>query len=486
MRQAWKIADLTILTFENQLGLLRFALCEIQKWAGSESDERSPQLVMQVDSCVTCCRLLIGKIDHEVSQFEKTAAGNLELGSKLALLFKTKDMEQIQRMVDQQTHTLTLLLSACNSNALEEQRKTLQQPKAIRAFEEVDRDTASLIVHRDTDSIVTATSVSSSRWSVQFAFDKELFITRVYERWIRNLATMRRTQSQVQSNTSQENKQQSFDSDLSLSNRPSQIEGTIMTRTDTMASGRSSRSSLSLGERITSFRRSAKGQESQPLAEKLQAEESHRIDQKLKDESKLASREIKAVIFGLKIRKRMFEEMRRFSGQPCYTNEQLAFFRPIIFETLIRSVKYLAEALQHDRIIDEMDTAQHWLESMLSDEELNPETGLDSEFATTVRSIMEHPATKALMEDNDFNLPDNGEYFLNEIDRLSSDGYIPTDQDAIKCTEPLPNRVEANLDKGDLCMRLTDPGSATASSTSVMEPKASLTPDDRYRDCPSP
>jgi guanine nucleotide-binding protein G(i) subunit alpha len=115
MRQAWKVADLSVFAFENQLNLLKFALCEIQKWTESRSNERSHQLVMQVDSCMTCCRLLIGKLDGQVSQFQKTTAGDLEFGSKLSFLFKTKDMEQIQRMVDQQTHTLTLLLSACNS-----------------------------------------------------------------------------------------------------------------------------------------------------------------------------------------------------------------------------------------------------------------------------------------------------------------------------------------------------------------------------------
>jgi hypothetical protein len=114
MRQAWKIADLTVLSFENQLNLLHFALCEVQKWAAFKSDGQSPQLGMQVDKCVACCQLLIAKIDQEVSQFEKTISGELELGSKLTLLFKTKEMEQIKRMVDQQTQALTLLLSACN------------------------------------------------------------------------------------------------------------------------------------------------------------------------------------------------------------------------------------------------------------------------------------------------------------------------------------------------------------------------------------
>lgn len=115
MRQAWKIADLTVLAFENQLNLLKIALCQIQKWAASQSEEQGHELVMQVDSCVTCCRLLISKIDSEVSLLERTTTGDLNLPSKLGLLFKTKDMEQIQRMIDQQTHALALLLSVCTT-----------------------------------------------------------------------------------------------------------------------------------------------------------------------------------------------------------------------------------------------------------------------------------------------------------------------------------------------------------------------------------
>lgn len=110
----WKIADLIVLTFENQLNLLKTALSQIQKWATS-SEERDHDIIMQVDNCVTCCRLLISKIDIEVSQFERTIDGDLNLPSKLALLFKSKDMEQIQRMIDQQTYALTLLLSACTA-----------------------------------------------------------------------------------------------------------------------------------------------------------------------------------------------------------------------------------------------------------------------------------------------------------------------------------------------------------------------------------
>ncbi|KAH7248547.1 G-protein alpha subunit-domain-containing protein [Fusarium redolens] len=476
MRQAWKVADLTVFAFENQLNLLKFALCEIQKWTESRSNEQSHQLVMQVDSCVTCSRLLIGKIDGEVSQFQKTTAGNLEFGSKLSLLFKTKDMEQIQRMVDQQTHTLTLLLSACNSNALEEETKILQQPKLVRALQDMDRDTASLIVHRDSDSIITATSISSSRWSVQFAFDRELFITKVYDKWIRKLATTRRTNSHFPEDTTQQDHQQISNNEMALKDPPTGNEQNILTPEETATSEQPSRSIPYLGEQITSLRRTAMSMEMQPLRRnrstsdlKLQAKESQRIDQTLKDDFKLAQREVKVVILGSKSRKRVFEEMRLSDGHPqCYTAEQLRIFRPIILGTVLESVQYLAKKLLVDEAIRE-DPIRASLEDMLigDKEDLDLDCGFEPWVVEIIRTIMGHPATKVLMADDTLVFPENGDYFFKQIEKILRDDYFPTNSDAINCTTPLPGCVEAAFNMGQLTMRLTDPGNATANRTKL-------------------
>ncbi|EXL94961.1 hypothetical protein NOF04DRAFT_11123 [Fusarium oxysporum II5] len=386
MRQAWKVADLSVFAFESQLNLLKFALCEIQKWTESRSNDQSHQLVMQVDSCVTCCRLLIGKIDGQVSQFQKTVAGDLELGSKLSFLFKTKDMEQIQRMVDQQTHTLTLLLSACNSNALEEQTRILQQPKFIQALQDMDRDTASLIVHRDSDSIVTATSVNSSRWSVQFAFDRELFITKVYEKWIRKLATARRTNSHRPEDSTQQDHQQMSNNEIVFTSAPTDEEQNSFTHTQTAKSEPPSRPSSNFGERMNSLTRTALGIELQPLKRdrttsdlRLQTKESRRIDQSLKDDSKLTQGEVKVAILGSKTRKRVFEEMRLSAGHPqCYTVSQLCIFRPIILGAVFESVQYLAKKLLVDEAIRE-DPLRASLEDVLlgDKEELDLDNGFE-------------------------------------------------------------------------------------------------------------
>jgi len=115
LRSQWQDADLTVLCLESQLAALNAALGKIRDWTEACSGDPHHQLVMDLDRCVTCCRLLIGKIDIELSQFRTTDESRLDAMSKLRLLLKTKDFENVQRMIEQQTGALTLLLVACNT-----------------------------------------------------------------------------------------------------------------------------------------------------------------------------------------------------------------------------------------------------------------------------------------------------------------------------------------------------------------------------------
>jgi hypothetical protein len=47
-------------------------------------------------------------------------------------------------------------------------------------------DTASLFVHRDTDSLITRVTDNLSKLSIKFEFDSKLFVSKVYERAFRS------------------------------------------------------------------------------------------------------------------------------------------------------------------------------------------------------------------------------------------------------------------------------------------------------------
>lgn len=309
----------------------------------------------------------------------------------------------------------SLIFQHYRRNALEEQNRILQQPKIIQALQDMDRDTTSLIVHQDSDSIIIATSVSSSRWSVQFAFDRELFTTKVYEKWIRKLATTRRTNSHGPEDSTQKDHQQISNNEIVFTSAYTDEEQNSFKHTQTVKS-EPSRPSSNFGERMNSLTRTALGIELQPLKRdrttsdlRLQTKESRRIDQSLKDDSKLTQGEVKVAILGSKTRKRVFEEMRLSAGHPqCYTVSQLCIFRPIILGAVFESVQCLAKKLLVDEAIRE-DPLRASLEDVLlgDKEELDLNNGFEPWVVQIFRTIMEHPATKALLADETFVLPEN-------------------------------------------------------------------------------
>lgn len=115
LHSQWQDADLAVLNLESQLAALKTALWKIKAWTESSSEDPHHQMVMDLDRCVICCRTLINKIDGEVSQFQMTPENRLDVASKFRLLMKSKDFENVQRMIQQQTGALTLLFTASNS-----------------------------------------------------------------------------------------------------------------------------------------------------------------------------------------------------------------------------------------------------------------------------------------------------------------------------------------------------------------------------------
>jgi hypothetical protein len=69
-----------------------------------------------------------------------------------------------------------------------EQQIYLQRDSTRKVFGKMEDDTISMIPHRDSESFqscFTGTSITSSKRSIIFNFDPELFSSWAYERWIR-------------------------------------------------------------------------------------------------------------------------------------------------------------------------------------------------------------------------------------------------------------------------------------------------------------
>ena len=68
---------------------------------------------MDLDVSISCCRLLVCKFDDFYSELDQSTNEPFDFAGKVKLVFGTKKLEDVQKMVERQIGVLTLLLTAC-------------------------------------------------------------------------------------------------------------------------------------------------------------------------------------------------------------------------------------------------------------------------------------------------------------------------------------------------------------------------------------
>jgi guanine nucleotide-binding protein G(i) subunit alpha len=114
LHNQWKQADFIFINLIAQLTALKAALSKLQEWMDADIEEPHHQLVMDLEVSITCCRMLVSKMDSEVAELRQNDNNGLDTQSKMKLVVKNGTLEALQKMVERQTNALTLLLTVCN------------------------------------------------------------------------------------------------------------------------------------------------------------------------------------------------------------------------------------------------------------------------------------------------------------------------------------------------------------------------------------
>jgi guanine nucleotide-binding protein G(i) subunit alpha len=113
-RMRRKDSDLYLTSLASQLISLRAALNKIQVWMDAEADEAHYQLEMDLDMAISCCKILVDKLEMAFRPFKKSVPGSWDVLAKLKMILGTTGLDELQKLLEQQTSALNLLLTACN------------------------------------------------------------------------------------------------------------------------------------------------------------------------------------------------------------------------------------------------------------------------------------------------------------------------------------------------------------------------------------
>jgi hypothetical protein len=114
IRSQWKDADLACLSLAAQLTTLRAALTKIHEWMDDSLGAAHHQLVMDLDVSMSCCNLLILKINSLLPDLTELTESKPDFPGKMKVLFGSRNIDEAQKLIERQTSALGLLLSACS------------------------------------------------------------------------------------------------------------------------------------------------------------------------------------------------------------------------------------------------------------------------------------------------------------------------------------------------------------------------------------
>jgi hypothetical protein len=215
----------------------------------------------------------------------------------------------------------------------------------------VELDSASLFVHRDSSSFISRWSDSLSKLSIRFEFDRELFVTKVYERWLR-----------------------------------STVKDSLQRRQESLQQGN--------GKTFTKPRMLAISNEDVENRKR-----SYAIDRKLEEDSMRLRRENKILVLGtVGSGKEDIIKMMEIH-QNGYTTEELKMYRHAVYRNIINCAKDLIEGMTMNGIEPELEANRDYGNFLLHYTlDPDPDAPLEQSVGQAIEALWDDPSIPKVLE----------------------------------------------------------------------------------------
>lgn len=176
---------------------------------------------------------------------------------------------------------------------------------------------------------------------------------------------------------------------------------------------------------------------------------SRKIDKALKQEERLIRRQVKLLLLGAgeSGKSTFLKQMRIIHNMNYDTTSQLEF-RKIIYQNIVKGMKVLVDA-QTKLEIPLSDPGNRLLgdQLLLFDGTSNISHTTFPQFKTMLKSLWADDGIQmAFKRRNEYQLTDSVQYFLDNMDRIATEHYVPTLQDILYCRKTTKGVIEFRME----------------------------------------
>ncbi|TRY54852.1 hypothetical protein DNTS_001809 [Danionella cerebrum] len=194
--------------------------------------------------------------------------------------------------------------------------------------------------------------------------------------------------------------------------------------------------------------------------DKSAQERSKMIDKNLRDDGEKASREVKLLLLGAgESGKSTIVKQMKIIHEAGYTEEECKQYRAVVYSNTIQSMFAIIRAMGRLKI-DFADPARADDARQLFVMAGSVDEGfMTSDLARHIQRLWKDGGVQAcFIRSREYQLNDSASYYLNDLDRISSPSYVPTQQDVLRTRVKTTGIVETHFTFKDLHFKMFDVG----------------------------
>uniref|UniRef100_A0A8D0AUG8 Guanine nucleotide-binding protein subunit alpha n=1 Tax=Sander lucioperca TaxID=283035 RepID=A0A8D0AUG8_SANLU len=194
-----------------------------------------------------------------------------------------------------------------------------------------------------------------------------------------------------------------------------------------------------------------------------EAKESKRInaeiDKQLRRDKRDSRRELKLLLLGTgESGKSTFIKQMRIIHGAGYSDEDKRGFIRLVYQNIFTSMQSMIRATETLKIPYKFE--QNRSNAMLVKEvDIEKINGFDYPYIAAIKCLWSDPGIQeAYDRRREYQLSDSTKYYLSDIDRVTTEGYVPTQQDVLRVRVPTTGIIEYPFDLENVIFRMVDVG----------------------------
>ncbi|XP_002761618.1 guanine nucleotide-binding protein subunit alpha-11 isoform X1 [Callithrix jacchus] len=183
------------------------------------------------------------------------------------------------------------------------------------------------------------------------------------------------------------------------------------------------------------------------------------IEKQLRRDKRDARRELKLLLLGTgESGKSTFIKQMRIIHGAGYSEEDKRGFTKLVYQNIFTAMQAMIRAMETLKILYKYE--QNKANALLIREvDVEKVTTFEHQYVSAIKTLWDDPGIQECYDRRrEYQLSDSAKYYLTDVDRIATLGYLPTQQDVLRVRVPTTGIIEYPFDLENIIFRMVDVG----------------------------